>query len=151
MRLSLLCLAASASVAIFVAAPSSADNPGMHPAYLHALSDLRDARARLEHSASDPAAEAESHAIEKINMAIDEIKRAAIDDGKGLNDHPSLDAQLPGGGRIHHALELLEKAKKDAAGEEDQADTRGLQQRVIARINDAEASVRHAIEIIEGR
>jgi hypothetical protein len=52
MRFPMLKFAAAAAVALFVAAPTWADNPGKHPAYLHALSDLRDARAHLERLAA---------------------------------------------------------------------------------------------------
>jgi hypothetical protein len=149
MRFNLPCLVATAGVAFFAAAPSFADNPGKHPFYLHALVDLRDARANLEKSALDKVnTEIEQkHAIEHIDRAIDEVKRAAIDDGKDIHDHEPVDAKLRPDGRFHRALDLLEKAKRDAQGEEDQSDTKGLQKRVVGHIADAEVSVRHAIEI----
>ena len=59
------------------AAVSFADEPGRHPAYLHALTDLRHARAHLQNPA--PAYhmdKEEEHAINEIDKAIDEIKRA---------------------------------------------------------------------------
>ena len=66
-----------------------ADEPGRHPAYLHALTDLRHARAHLERGTwSGRMDREEDHAIAEIDAAIREIKQAAIDDGKDLNDHP---------------------------------------------------------------
>ena len=60
-----------------------------HPAFLHALSDLRAARWFIEHQdASWKAGEEEHEAGKKIDEAIGEIKKASIDDGKDLNDHP---------------------------------------------------------------
>ena len=62
-----------------------ADEPGRHPAYLHALTDLRHARAHLGQLApTDHMDNEEQHAIEEIDKAIWEIKHAAIDDGKEL-------------------------------------------------------------------
>jgi hypothetical protein len=148
MRTSLLQITAAAAVALFAAAPTWADNPGKHPAYLHALSDLRDARAHLEHFSSDPVDHEEEHAIEHIDKAIGEIKRAAIMDGKDVHDHMPVDAHLMRRDRFHKALELLDRAKRDVSGEEDQPDTRGLQLRVIHHIDEARHSVQHAIDTV---
>src|SRR5215469_13065337 len=58
---------------------------GPHPAYLHALSDLRSARHYLNDGwAWDPVRRDDNEAIRQIDAAINEIKQAAIDDGKGL-------------------------------------------------------------------
>src|SRR5271168_5658512 len=68
---------------------ANADMPGKHPAYLHALSDLRAARWMLEHRPGDAAVSAqEDVAITEIDKAIGEIKKASIDDGKDIHDHP---------------------------------------------------------------
>jgi hypothetical protein len=149
MRINFMGVVAAAGALCFATAPSFADNPGRHPAYLHALADLRDARAQLEHLSSDPVDNAEGHAIDNIDKAIGEIKRAAIDDGKDIQYHMPVDAHLQRTGRFHKALELLDKAKRDASGEEDQGDTRGLQMRVVEHIDRARHDVHHAIEIIE--
>ena len=148
MRSSMLKIVAAAGVTLFLAAPSWADNPGKHPAYLHALSDLRDARAHLEQVSSDVVAQEAAHAIEHIDKAIGEIKKAAIMDGKNIQDHVPVDAQLARTGRFHKSLELLDKARHDVSGEEDQPDTMGLQQRVIHQIEEARHSVQHAIDIL---
>jgi hypothetical protein len=139
---------AAIGVAFLIAAPSWADNPGKHPAYLHALSDLRDARAHLEQLSSDAVNQEEIHAIDHIDKAIGEIKKAAIMDGKNIQDHVPVDAHLARTGRFHKALELLDKAKRDVSGEEDQADTAGLQLRVMHHIDEARRSVVHAIETL---
>jgi hypothetical protein len=144
----LLRLIASVTLGLIVAAPTWADTPGKHPAYLHALSDLRDARAHLERLASDPVNQEEDHAIAAIDKAIDEIKRAAIMDGKNIADHMPVDAHLPLRGRFHKALDLLNRARADVSGEEDQPDTQGLQMRVLHHIDEAHRSVKHAIETI---
>jgi hypothetical protein len=148
MRTQLIQVIASAAFALIVAAPSWADTPGKHPAYLHALSDLRDARAHLERLGSDPVNQEEDNAIVAIDKAIAEIKRASIMDGKDIADHMPVDAHMPLRGRFHKALDLLNRAQADVSGEEDQPDTRGLQMRVIHHIDEARHSVRHAIETV---
>jgi hypothetical protein len=66
------------------------------------LSDLREARWLIEHRPGDWAQTAdEVEAIRQIDAAINDIKKAAIDDGKNLNDHPPVDAHLDNRGRIH--------------------------------------------------
>jgi hypothetical protein len=125
---------------------SFADEPGRHPAYLHALTDLRHARAHLENpAATHHMDKEEEHAIEEIDKAIDEIKRAAIDDGKNLNDHPPVDMRMDRAGRFHRALELLDKAHNDIAREEDDPSVRGLRNRAIHHIDEAHHIVDHLI------
>ncbi len=121
-----------------------ADEPGRHPAYLHALTDLRHARAHLENLApTHHMDKEEERAIEEIDRAIDEIKRAAIDDGKNLNDHPPVDARLDRAGRFHRAMELLDKAHNDIAREEDEPAARGLRNRALHHIDEAHRIVDH--------
>jgi hypothetical protein len=145
MRNQLLRLVAVTAFGLVATSPSWADNPGHHPAYLHALSDLRDARAHLQHMGSEKVLDDEIRAIDEIDKAIHEVKRAAIEDGKNLEDHPPVDAHLNRTGRFHKALELLDKARRDASGEEDQSDTQGLQMRVIHHIDEAHHAVEHAL------
>jgi hypothetical protein len=149
MRSSMLKMVAAAGIALLMAAPSWADNPGKHPAYLHALSDLRDARAHLEQIGNDAVVDEQVHALDHIDKAIGEIKKAAIMDGKNVADHVAVDAHLARTGRFHKALELLDKAKQDVSGEEDQPDTAGLQLRVLQHIEQARHSVVHAIEKLD--
>jgi len=115
-----------------------ADQPGHHPAYLHALTDLRHARAHLERRGGNAEMKwDEKTAIREVDAAIREIKEASIDDGKNLNDHPPVDAKLDYQGQLHRALELLRKAEKDCHEEEDNNFARGLQKRAIQHIKEA--------------
>jgi hypothetical protein len=117
---------------------ANADVPGRHPAYLHALTDLRTARWMLEHRPGDAAVSAhEDVAIAEIDAAIREIKRAAIDDGKNVGDHPRVDVPNNRPGRLHKALELLHKVHSDVAREEDDPMTRGLRDRAVGHIDAA--------------
>ena len=128
------------------AAITFADEPGRHPAYLHALTDLRHARAHLENPAPTYHMDKEEqHAIAEIDRAIDEIKRAAIDDGKNLSDHPPVDSHMDRRGRFHRTLELLDKAHNDIAREEDDPSVRGLRNRALQHIDEAHRIVDHLI------
>lgn len=119
--------------------------PEPHPAYLHALSDLRLARAYLDQIAWPPVQRDEEHAIREIDAAIGEIKRASIDDGKSLDDHPPIDARMRPDGRFRKALELLDKAHNDTARAEDVPEARGLRDRAILHIDQAHGTVDDAI------
>ena len=126
------------ALAAFAPSTSVADQPGRHPAYLHALDDLRDARAHLERRPGDPIVKWDEHvAIKEIDAAIRAIQQASIDDGKNLADHPPIDARLDYSGRLHHALELLRKAHNDVKGEEDNNFAHGLQHLSLEHIDAA--------------
>jgi hypothetical protein len=121
-----------------LAAPlvANADLPGKHPAYLHALSDLRSARWMLEHRPGGAAVSGqEDLAIAEIDKAIGEIKHAAIDDGKDINDHKAVDVPGDNPGRLHKALELLHQAHSDVSREEDDPMTQGLRDRALGHIH----------------
>jgi len=124
---------------------------GRHPAYLHVLSDLRAARAHVERHDSGELRHEEKEAIHAIDDAINEIKKASIDDGKDLNDHPPVDAGLDYTGRLHRAKELLEKAHQDIAREEDNNFAQGLQQRAFGHIDKAIHEVDECIRIVAAR
>ena len=123
-------------------AMSIADTPGKHPAYLHALSDLRHARAYLDRlTPSDRLDNEEEHAIREIDAAIREIKQASIDDGKNLNDHPPVDTHLDRKGRYHKALELLDRAHHDVSEKESDQFAQGLRHRALEHIDGAHGIV----------
>jgi hypothetical protein len=138
-----------AAVVFFLAVCATltfADEPGRHPAYLHALSDLRDARAHLDRlTPSDRLDSEEERAIREIDAAIDEIKRAAIDDGKDLRDHVAVDANMGRKGRYHKALELLDRAHHDISEKEDDQFAHGLRHRATQHIDEAHRIVDHII------
>ena len=111
--------------------------PGKHPGYLHALSDLRAARWFLYHQPGDAKVYAdEDVGITEIDAAIGEIKKAAIDDGKDLNDHPNVDVKEHGS-RLLKSIETLKKARADVGGEEDNPEVRELRHHAIEHIERA--------------
>jgi hypothetical protein len=111
--------------------------PGKHPGYLHALTDLRAARWFLYHQPGDSAvAGDEDAAITEIDAAIREIKKASIDDGKDLNDHPAADVKEHGS-RLLKSIETLKKARADISPEEDNPDVRELRHHALEHIDAA--------------
>jgi len=135
---------------LFVPAYSSAKPAPSpeHPAYLHALSDLRDARAHLQRPDGGELRDQEKKAIHEIDEAINEIKKASIDDGKDLNDHAPVDAGLDWRGRLHKSLELVNKAHNDVSREEDNSFAQGLQRRALDHIDKAHRHIEEAIQVI---
>jgi hypothetical protein len=112
--------------------------PGPHPAYLHALSDLRAARHYLNDGwAWEPVRHDDNAAIHEIDAAINEIKKASIDDGKGLNDPFHIDAHLSPHDRFRKANELLASANNDLSRAEDVPSSRGLRDRAIGHVDKA--------------
>ena len=109
-----------------------------HPAYLHALSDLRAARWLIEHRQTDTwkGTEDEIAAVRAIDAAINEIKRASIDDHKDLNDHPK-DMVNEHAGRLRKAAEYLHKADADVDEHESDPEVRGLKDRAHLHIREA--------------
>lgn len=139
-----------AGVMLLVATWASADMPGKHPYYLHALSDLRAARWMIQNRAGDAAVSAnEGVAVAEINKAIGAIKHAAIDDGKNIDDHPSVDLPADHRGRLHKALDLLNKVHADVAREEDDPQTRELRDRAVVHIDAAIDATRGAIQTVD--
>jgi ribosomal protein L12E/L44/L45/RPP1/RPP2 len=124
--------------AVAPAAPAPAAPAGAHPWYLHALSDLREARANLERKGGDKQMKWDEHdGVGAIDRAIKDIKTAALDDGKKLEDHPPVDAHEPRGGRLHKALAALQTARADIDKEEDNAFANGLRARASHDIDEA--------------
>lgn len=121
--------------------------PAQHPAYLHALTDLRNARAFLERPANTVVKWDEKRAIREIDAAIHEIKQAAIDDGKDITAHEPVDRPT-WGGRLSRAQELLAKARADISEEEDSPSSavHALRGRALGHIANAEQAVRDGME-----
>ncbi len=132
-------LAALLAATVFPLA-ANADEPGEHPAYLHALSNLRSAYWLIQHrGTNDPFANGdERRAMAEIRYAYQAIHRAAIDDGKDVDAQPPSDMTWDDhGGRLHKASDLLRDADNDVRREEDDWQTRGLQHRALVHIDAA--------------
>ena len=109
-----------------------------HPHYLPALSDLRAARWMIEHRPGNwQKTVDEIEAVKRIDEAINEIKKAAIDDEKNLNDHPNVDEHPEHMGRLHVTVFFLKKAQADVNQEEDNIFANGLKDRALKHIAEA--------------
>lgn len=146
MRLGLLATLAAAALVGAATTTKAQQVPGPHPAYLHALTDLRMARAYLNDGwAWEPVRAEDTKAIREIDAAIGEIKGASIDDGKNLNDHPRMDAHLTPQNRFAKANELLYAAHQDLSRAEDVPQSRGLRDRAIRHVDEAHNTVEAAV------
>ena len=123
--------------------------PGEHPHYLHALSDLRAARAWLTAGGENNVMGREMDAVVHIDKAIGEIKRASIDDGKDIQDHPPIDANLKHKGRLHKAMALLTSARKDLQFEEDDKKALGWRKDAVKHVNEAVKADKQAINDVK--
>jgi hypothetical protein len=121
-------------------------NAADHPYYLHALSDLRAARWMIEHRPGNwQQTVDEVKAVQEIDAAIGEIKKASIDDGKNLQDHPPVDEKNDHDGRLHEAVDFMTKARQDISQDEDNRFAEGLQTRAYNHIDAAIAAIKKAI------
>lgn len=146
----ILALAFVATLA-FATVPSQAEVPGAHPAYLHALSDLRLMRAYLDKLTPSERIDDESQqAILEIDAAIREVKEASIEDHKNLSDHPPIDARITPSNRFRKAREAGNAAWADLDREEDNEFAHGLKHRAMDHIEKANHIVDHIIRRIGG-
>ncbi len=125
-------------IALGLLSAASVSAQGAHPAYLHALSDLRAARWLIDHRPGNWKQSAdEAAAVRSIDAAINDIKKAAIDDHKDINDHVGVQEVPDRQGRLHRALDLLRKTHNDLNKEEDNAWAQGLKGRAMHDVDEA--------------
>ena len=121
--------------------------PGKHPAYLHALTDLRLAREYLDKITPDVALDNnELNAIGEINGAMDDINTAAIDDSKDIASFREVDVDLQRTSRYGKALELLNKTYEDIRREEVNGFAQSSQKQALRHINNAISIVKRAVK-----
>ena len=116
-----------------------------HPHYTKALTDLRLARALLMVPDDTPARKFAATAAGDIEQAMAEIKRASIDDGKSVDDHPPIDANVSHRDRLHEVQALIESADRDLNAEEDDKAALGWRAKAIKDVADAHAFVLAAV------
>jgi len=132
--------------AVLLPLSARADLPGRHPAYLHALSDLRAARWLLARRPADNwVTGQESEAISEIDAALVDIQKAAIRDGKDPGFQPP--PNMPGerAGRFRRADDILRQVYRDLARPEDDPFTVELRDRAIRRVDHAIRATDRAI------
>jgi hypothetical protein len=114
------------------------------PHYLHALSNLREARELLQTDARPGFFGARDRAIEEIDRAIHEVSEAVRDEGRNPHHTPP-----PAGGDpnrpMRSALALLDDARRDIASGADETGHRGLQERALRHVDEARHILEHAM------
>lgn len=141
-----LIAAVAAMLAMSLSTVARADTPGPHPHYLHALSDLRMARAWLTALGENNVMGREMDSVGNIDKAIADVKSASIDDGKDLNDHPPVDVKVKHKARLIKALDLLRGAKKDLDYDEDDHKALGWRHKAQKHTQDAINATKQAIK-----
>ena len=131
-----LILAASVLLTLLIFVPATPAK-AQFPAYLHALSDLRTARAYLQMDTRREGEHARAHAIDQINRAIDDIKVAARDDGKNPWRTPAPQSGGNPSWPIHSAVKLLKEARGDVDHGHDLPENHGLRERSVDHIDRA--------------
>lgn len=115
-----------------------------HPRYLHALTNLREARELLQTDDRPGFRGARDRAIEEIERAIHEVSEAVRDEGRNPHHTPP-----PAGGDpnrpMRSALNLLDEARRDIASGVDETGHRGLQERALRHIDEARQALEHAM------
>ena len=123
-----------------------ADTPGAHPHYIHALSDLRGARAFLTAGDEQNVEQDAGAAIIEIDQSLGALRRAAAGDDKDVNAHFPLDARLSHRDRLGRALALLDKARADISRPESDPAALRFQHDAIVHVDRAYGDTERAIQ-----
>ncbi|MDR3773881.1 MAG: hypothetical protein P4L26_11070 [Terracidiphilus sp.] len=115
-----------AAAFLVTAAPVQAQEPN----YLRALSDLRTARDYIQFDHRAEYGDERRHAIDEIDKAIAEIKRAAWDDGKNTRFAPPSGVTDPWYPLIQ-ANRALEQARTNISQGVDTPENNGLRERAL--------------------
>jgi hypothetical protein len=118
-----------------------------HPGYLRALSELRFAHALLERGDWGRVGPEREHAIGEIDGAIEELRRAAMDDGRNPDEHAPIEPGWQPHDRLLRAEEALGRAREAISREEDNPAAREWRNRAFQHIEEARRAVHHAIEM----
>jgi hypothetical protein len=115
------------------------------PHYLHALSNLRQARALLQSDRRPEFGFERNHAIEEIDFAIKDVKAAARDEGKDAQFTPPPATEGDPYRPMRSAIALLDDARRDVAAGLDAPEDRDLQFRTLKHIDEAHHALDHAM------
>ncbi|HTS28633.1 MAG TPA: hypothetical protein VMH81_22335 [Bryobacteraceae bacterium] len=116
----------------------------VHPRYLHAISDLRYARALLFRQDWRDIMRNQRAAVDEIDRAIGAARAAAVDDGRNPNDTPPVDRRLGWADRFTKALELLNSAERDLSFAEDNRAASGWRAAALVNVANAKRFVARA-------
>src|SRR5580658_5058958 len=117
---------------------------GRHPAYLRARSDMRRAQFLLRVPEEPNVTRRLIEADHEVEAAVREVDRAAVLDGKFIDEHPPVDTRLDRRGRFHRIVELLRSARADLGREEDNGRAAGWRNAAYGHIDQALEHVHRA-------
>jgi hypothetical protein len=103
----------------FALTPAAVNAQGRHPAYLRARSDMRRAQFLLRIPEEPNVTRRLIEADREVEAAVREVDRAAVLDGKNIDEHPPVDTRIDRRGRFQKIVELLRSARADIGREED--------------------------------
>jgi len=130
---------------VFLAGGMKAQAQG--PRYLVALSDLRTARDYIESDHREAFEHERHHAVDAINKAIEEIKRAAWDDGKQTKyappAHPDTDPWHP----MREAVHFIDEARAHVMEGYDRPENQGLRERAVEHMDEARRALWDVIQM----
>jgi hypothetical protein len=127
-----------------VLAPIAVQAQGRHAHYLSARSDLRRAEFLLRVHEEPNVTRNLKAADDETEAAIREIDRAAVLDGKDLDEHPPIDTGLPRQDRFRKIVDLLRSARADIEHEEDNPRAREWRNVAFKHIDEALNAVHRA-------
>jgi hypothetical protein len=142
-----LALGAVFALPLLASTLAMGDEPGRHPHYIHALSDLRAAQWQIDHRRPEDGEvrEDEQVASDEVSIAIRSVTDAAYRDGKDLGFQPPPDTPLAYDGRLHAAIDLLRAARNDLTLPEDDPVARGQQHSALLRVDASLHAAQRAI------
>jgi hypothetical protein len=114
------------------------------PHYLHALSNLREARELLQTDTRPGFTGARDRAIGEIERAIHEVSEAVREEGRNPHHTPPASGGDPNR-PMRSALALLDEARRDIASGADETGHRGLQMRALRHVDEARQALEHAM------
>ena len=149
MRMSKTFAAAAIGLTAFLLFALGTQAQAQRPRYLHALSDLREARELLQTDRRPGFIGARDRAIEEIERAIHEVSEAVRDEGRNPHHTPPPQSGGDPNRPLRSALTLLDEARGDIAFGTDETGHRGLQERALRHIDEAREALRHALHEME--
>ncbi len=140
-----------AAATLLASASLSHAAPPVHPAYLHALEDLKLAENAIASRGGDPAMHVhDRYAIQQIEAAQTVIYQVAPQEKKNVHTLPQSDANAPAAaGKLHDALDYLAKARSDLNEPDSDAQFNEAKRRVLILVSAAEGQVNMAISDYE--
>lgn len=141
--------AAVSGLLMFVSLLATTQAKAQAPAYLHAISDLRTAKALIQMDPRPIWARNRQVAVNEIDNAITVVKAAAIEDGKNPWQTPKPQGGEDPAAPLHSALRLLDEAYHDVANGQDMPQNMGLQERALKHIDVARRALHHIIDQVQ--